>query len=295
VSSRVKALVAGWFSFERMGATSGDLLVRDIVCQWLAGANCPFDVAVAKPFVGGVDWQSADVSEYSHLIFVCGPFGDGWPITDFLARFAACRLVGVNLSMVETLESWDPFDFLLERDSSSTSRPDLSFLSERPLVPVVGLVLVHDQKEYRGRALHHAANEAIHRLVASREISAIHIDTRLDVNASGLRTAAEVESCIARMDLVLTTRLHGLVLALKNGVPALAIDPISGGGKVRRQAETIGWPLVFASEKLDDAELARGFDYCLQAEAKARARRCCEEARGKLVDMRRALVAALER
>ena len=49
-----------------------------------------------------------------------------------------------------------------------------------------------------------------------------------------LRTAEEVESLIARMDVVLTTRLHGLVLALKHGVPVVAIDPIAGGAKLRR-------------------------------------------------------------
>lgn len=38
---------------------------------------------------------------------------------------------------------------------------------------------------------------------------------------------------LRRLDVVVTTRLHGLVLALKNGVPALAVDPVAaapGGG-----------------------------------------------------------------
>jgi exopolysaccharide biosynthesis predicted pyruvyltransferase EpsI len=66
-------------------------------------------------------------------------------------------------------------------------------------------------------------------------MAVIAIDTRLDENRTGLRTAGEVESLIARMDVVLTTRLHGMVLALKNGVPAIAIDSVAGGAKVRRQ------------------------------------------------------------
>jgi hypothetical protein len=28
----VTVLVAGWFSFEQMGATAGDLLARDVAC-----------------------------------------------------------------------------------------------------------------------------------------------------------------------------------------------------------------------------------------------------------------------
>ena len=34
-SSSVRTLVAGWFSFEDMGATAGDLLARDVACSWL--------------------------------------------------------------------------------------------------------------------------------------------------------------------------------------------------------------------------------------------------------------------
>ena len=42
----MKALVAGWFSFEGMGATAGDLMVRDVVCDWLGEAGMAFDIAL---------------------------------------------------------------------------------------------------------------------------------------------------------------------------------------------------------------------------------------------------------
>jgi hypothetical protein len=274
----VKTLVAGWFSFEQMGATAGDLLVRDLVCEWLGRAGCPYDVALAPPFSGGFDWRTIDPKRYSQVVFVCGPFGNGWPVADFLHRFRACRLIGLNLSMIESLEIWNPFHFLLERDSSAGTRPDLAFLAPTKLVPVVGVVLAHAQTEYPG-GMHQVANEALKRLVAARELSAVPIDTRLDINSTGLRTPAEVESLIARMDVVLTTRLHGTVLALKNGVPAIAIDPFAGGAKIRRQAETIGWPLIFTAEKVTDAALQQAFDYCLTEEARAQARACSQQAR----------------
>ena len=47
----MKALVAGWFSFEDMGATAGDLLARDMACEWLNHAGYTYDVALALPFV----------------------------------------------------------------------------------------------------------------------------------------------------------------------------------------------------------------------------------------------------
>jgi Polysaccharide pyruvyl transferase len=291
----MKILVAGWFSFARMGATAGDLLARDLICQWLERAGHAYDVALAAPFSGGIDWRSADPRCYSHLVFVCGPFGNGWPIPKFLVRFAGCELVGINLSMIEPLEVWNPFDFLLERDSSARSRPDISFLSDQRRVPVVGVVEVHPQREYRERSTHRVANDAIHRLISSQEMSVVPIDTRLDVNRVGLRTPAEVESLIARMDVVLTTRLHGMVLALKNRVPAIAVDPISGGAKLRRQAETIGWPLVFTTDTLTDGSLQEAFAYCLTEDARAKARRCCKRATRAVQHVRNEFMAALSR
>ena len=190
----VKVLVAGWFSFPRMGATAGDLLTRDVVCGWLDEAGRSYDVALAPPFRGGVDWQTVDPNRYSDVVFVCGPFGNGWPIPDFLDRFAGRRLIGVNLSMLEPIETWNPFDLLLERDSSACVRPDLAMLTSAARVPVVGIVLVHDQKEYRN-GLHDAANAAIERLVASRPMATVRIDTRLDTNAD--RAADRSRSGIA--------------------------------------------------------------------------------------------------
>jgi hypothetical protein len=291
----VKALVAGWFSFEQMGATAGDLLARDLACEWLEHTGYSYDVALAPPFTGGVDWRSVDPETYSHVVFVCGPFGRGEPITEFLPRFVGCRLVGLNLSMLESLEAWNPFDLLLERDSSATSRPDISFLSNQARVPVVGVVLVHPQSEYKKRAMHKTANDAIHRLVASREMSTVAIDTRLDENGTRLRSPAEVESLIARMDVVLTTRLHGTVLALKNGVPVVAVDPIAGGAKIWRQAETIGWSVVFTADALTDEALQGAFDYCTTELARTEAKNCCMHAMKVVQETRDEFISGLTR
>lgn len=65
-----------------------------------------------------------------------------------------------------------------------------------------------------------------------------------------------------------------MVLALKNGVPALAVDAIAGGSKVKRQAEAVGWPVVFTAEALGDEELNEAFGYCLTEEARAKATEC---------------------
>jgi len=273
----VRTLLAGWFSFEQMGATAGDLMTRDLARQWLEDAGHQVDVALAPPFEGGVSWNTVDPQQYEQIVFVCGPLGNGWPVYEFFDRFQHARKVGLNVSMLQPLEDWNPFDLLLERDSSRTSNAELAFLSNEPKIPVVGLVLVHPQKEYADPK-HEAAHAAIDRLLSAANVSTVPIDTRLDDNTTGWRNAAQVESLIAKTDVVVTTRLHGTVLALKNGVPALVIDPIAGGAKIRRQCATIGWPLVFDADELDDAKLAEAFAYCLTKAARIAARACAARA-----------------
>jgi hypothetical protein len=288
----MKVLVAGWFSFPRMGATAGDLLAKDVVCRWLHDAGRPYDVAMAPPFEGGVDLDAANPLDYADVVFVCGPLGNGWPIPEFLRRFEGRRFTAVNVSMLDPLEVWNPFDLLLERDSSATARPDVAMVAPARSVPVTGVVLVHDQKEYAD-GKHSKANDAIRRLVASTEMAAVNIDTRLDTNATGLRTPAEVESLIAKMDVVVTTRLHGLVLAIKHGVPVVAIDPIGAGAKVLRQAQSLGWPAVLTSQDLTDAALAASFAWALTAEARRTARECRDRAVQQLASVRDTFVAAM--
>lgn len=288
-----RCLVAGWFSFESMGATAGDLLARDLVAQWLRRAGVHFDLATAPPFTGGIDWREADPGRYRHVLFVCGPFGDGPPVNTMLDRFRNCRWLGLDLSMLAPLATFNPFASLWERDSDRAARPDLTFLAPRAKVSVVGVVRVHRQNEYGDRARHDAVDDAIARLLFRHDCAPVAIDTRLDENAGGLRNAAQVESIIARMDAVVTTRLHGTVLSLKHGVPAVAIDPIAGGAKVARQCATIGWPNCLRADEVDDARLDEALAFALSPAARSAARDCARRARQELKQVRGELIRAL--
>ena len=285
----MKALVAGCFSDKDGNATAGDLLAAELVCDWLESVGCPYDIAVDSPFRGGIDLRLANPKNYSHAIYVCGPFGNRVGDADFLTRFAGCRTIGINLTMLEPLDKWNPFDVLIERDSSVCARPDMTFLSRQELVPVVGVCLV----EPYGAPFEEVAYAAIQRLVASRQISVVEIDTRLDTNRTGLRSPAEIESILARMDLVVTTRLHGTVLSLKNGVPTISIDPGGDSLKIKRQAETIGWPVVFTADEITDEALQEAFDYCLTEEARTKARECSERATKMAEEIRDEFIMAL--
>jgi hypothetical protein len=275
----MKALLAGWFSFAHGGATAGDTMAADVAFEWLTDLGHVVDVATDVPFEGGVDWLKVRPDDYDAVLFVCGPFGRNVMQEEFVTRFAGRPLIGLNVSMVEPIEVWQPFDVLLERDSSRAARPDIAFAARELPVPLVGVCLAHPQPEYGRRAVHELADVAIRRLTESRPMSVIEIDTRLGSTPTGfVRSAAEVESRIAHADVVLTTRLHGLVLSLRNGVPVVAVDPVAGGAKVSRQAELAGWPVVLTSDDLSDGAMNEAYDYCLTEEARHAARAARERA-----------------
>jgi polysaccharide pyruvyl transferase WcaK-like protein len=196
--------------------------------------------------------------------------------------------------MLDSLTNWNPFERLWERDSDRVVRPDITYLTQDiRRVPVVGVVLIHPQEEYGRRDRHVEAHAAIQRLLDTREVAAVPIDTRLDENLTGLRTPAEVDSLIARMDMVVTTRLHGTVLALKNAVPALVVDPIEGGAKITRQVRAVGWPVLHNVESLDHEALLRDFAFCLTDAARVQARKCRDRAIRALEEVHRAFVGSI--
>jgi hypothetical protein len=75
------------------------------------------------------------------------------------------------------------------------------------------------------------------------------------------------------------------VLAIKNGVPVVAVDPVAGGAKIRRQAESIGWPVILDGETASDGALLAAYEYCLTGAAREQARHCGARARTALADV----------
>ena len=68
--------------------------------------------------------------------------------------------------------------------------------------------------------------------------------------------------------------LHGLVFALSQAVPALAVDPVAGGGKVAAQAAAWEWPAVVPAEELTEARLDHWWEWCNSREGARRAASC---------------------
>jgi hypothetical protein len=243
---------------------------------------------------GGVDWRAVDPAACERVIFVCGPFGRRPLLEQFVEHFRGRPLVGLNLSMLEGDGAWDPFDLLFERDGGDgrPTRPDLAFLAPpAPTLPITAVLLAQPQAEY-GEGLHGAAAAAIARLPDLRSTALFHTDTDL-IDADRIRGASEVVSLIGRADVVVTTRLHGMVLSLRQGIPAVAIDAIPGGAKVTRQAAALGWPAALRADELTEQALGEAWDFCRTEAARVRARDCAERARGELGELEQTFLGRL--
>lgn len=276
-----RALLTGHFS------TVGDIEVLREVERQLAAQNIEFEVAPLGEGMYRCDphWQDIrklDPSRYTHLFVICGPFHRPYFIrcgVD-LDKFAHCTRIGVNLSMIEDVNAYNPFDELIGRDNDNVVRPDVSFLHKVNKRPVAGLCFVSMQREYGARQKLDKAADMLRRLATRNDLAVLETDTEWPAarNAHGIASPEQFESVCARVDVMLTTRLHGTVLSLKNETPVIAIDAIAGGGKVLRQAAQIGWPEAFSIDDVTDATLDAALIRCLDPAARQRARACAESA-----------------
>ncbi|MFG2089639.1 MULTISPECIES: polysaccharide pyruvyl transferase family protein [unclassified Spirillospora] len=295
----MRVLVTGWPSFLHGEATAGDVLAMEAVRGALAGRGVPCDLAWSPVFrPGGLDLGRADPGRYTHLVFACGPL-HGRQIEELHRRYESCTRVAVGVSVIDPDDpAVTGFDAVLARDTPSAApRRDLAALPATPPVPVAGVVLAPGQAEYGTRRRHDRIERELTEWLAARECARLPLDTRLDPRDWRLcTTAAELESALRRLDLVVTTRLHGLVLALKNGVPALAVDPVGGGAKVTAQARAWSWPAVVTVPEragrgredperdgplLDPRELDGWWEWCLSPEGTGRA--CALPAGGAVI------------
>jgi hypothetical protein len=293
----VTALVVGWFSFLHGEATAGDVLSMEAVQACLASAAIPYDVAWSAVMCpdGGLRLDDVLPGRYTHLVFVCGP-AHGPPIRELHERFARCRRIAVGVSVVDPSDpSVTGFHEVLPRDTPEGSAwPDLAAGPVTPPVPVVGVLIAHAQPEYGSRQRHGDVTSLLSSWLRDLDCARLPLDSRLDPRDWRLSsTPAQFESVLRRLDVVVTTRLHGLVLALKNGVPALAVDPVAGGGKVTAQARAWRWPATVPVEDLHPRDLDRHLAWCLSGPGRRQARQAGGPARQSVGTLMRELLPLL--
>jgi len=259
-----RALIAGHFSIPGGGGTFGDIEALDTVCEWLSQAGIEFEVASnQEDGVSGPSLLGLDERKFGIFIFVCGPWYPRKKIPALLLRrFGHCLKIGVNLTTFEP--GGNGFDYLLARDNQTEQHADLAFGRQAPSLPVVGVLLVGRQKVYGVRQRHDFVRQVVEEFIATGEVAPVYLDTNAYRNAGGLKNYRQFESIIRKLDVVLTNRLHGLVLSRKNGVPVIAIDAVAGGGKLSAQARALGWPVLIPAEELSVERIRESLRLCLQ-------------------------------
>ncbi|WP_030664094.1 polysaccharide pyruvyl transferase family protein [Streptomyces cellulosae] len=263
---RSRILLTGWFSFLDGEATAGDVLALHRVQEVLRRAGLDQEVAWSPGFrPAGPHLAQVRPEDYSHLVFVCGPL-HGPQIEELHRRFAHCVRIAVGTSVVDAgSPAVSGFHRVLARDAPDTD-PTTDLAARAPAPPsrpVVGVILTHGQREYGTRRRHERVADEVTRWLSGRDCARLELETRLDVHDWRLSaTPAQLEAVLSRLDLVVTDRLHGMVLALRAGVPAVAVDPVEGGAKVTAQARACGWPALVPAERLDASTLDRWWDWC---------------------------------
>jgi hypothetical protein len=173
------------------------------------------------------------------------------------------------------------FDRVIPRDAPDhTPQVDLSAepAAKTAAVPVIGVAIASGQGEYGVNRKHERVNECMAAWLREADLCAVPLDTRLDRNDWTLaREPAQFISLLRRVDAVVTTRLHGLAVALANGVPALAVDPVAGGGKVSAQAAAWHWPIVLTEDRCAPHELDAALAHCLSPAGRQRAQSCAAQ------------------
>nr|WP_152498635.1 polysaccharide pyruvyl transferase family protein [Nocardiopsis prasina] len=266
-----RVLVAGWFSFLHGEATAGDVGAAEAVGATLRSAGIRYEVAWSPVFrPDGLTLDEAEKRDYSDLVFVCGPVG-GEQVRDLHRRFPRSRRVAVGVSVVDR---GDPaflgFHAVLARDGTCAG-PERDLAQGAPRkgreLPVVGVTAAPGQPEYGALSAHDRVHEALSGWLVAKDCGRLPLDTRLD--RTDWRHCAhpdQFDALVRRTDLVVTTRLHGLVLALRNGVPALAVDPVVHGAKVAAQGRAWNWPVLTVEDPVrgpDPASLDRWWEWCL--------------------------------
>lgn len=285
----MRILLTGWPSFRNGEATAGDVLSMNQVQRVLDAAGLPVEVAwspVLRPDALNLD--DADPQRYTHLVFTCGP-AHGTQVRWLHSRFSRCRRIAVGVSVIDPTDpAVTGFDCVLARDTLAQDtqareipdlngavrpgRRDLSGSAPGGAGPVIGVVLAPGQPEYGERRRHDQVHQRLADWLTQQDCARIPVDTRLDPRDwRHAATPGQLDALLGRLDAVVSTRLHGLVLPLRLGVPVLAVDPVAGGGKVSVQAGAWDWPALVTAGSLlaGTAALSHWWRWCLSAQGRA--------------------------
>ncbi|POX39353.1 polysaccharide pyruvyl transferase [Streptomyces sp. Ru73] len=278
-----RTLLTGWFSFDDGEVTVGDALAQRRVSAALTACGIPHDTAWSRGFAPDrLPLDEADPAAYGHVLFACGP-AHGEQVRRLHRQFAGCRRLAVGVSVIDP---GDPavtgFDRVFARDEPA-GPPAVDLAASAPVhatPPVAGVMLTYGQGEYGERRRHDTVGGRLTEWLTRLDCTRVAADTRLAIDDwRHCATPEQFMGLAARLDAVITNRLHGMVLALRAGTPALVVDPVQGGAKVSAQARALRWPAVLPADDVTPKALDRWWEWCLSPAGRAAAAR-----RARLMD-----------
>jgi hypothetical protein len=255
-----KTLIIGAFSDIGKNATFGDVQAKEVLAAWLNENKMDFDVIDNVSDIRKAQLiEEIDPNKYDTLIYVCGPFGKN----KIYKKFSHCLKIGLDISIINNedhyLNDSDGLNFIIPRESPNKTNPELAFEATSNKVLVVGLCLVHFQNPIE-TSRHQQTYVAVKKYFKDSGNAIIKLDTLITTpirkNPTNITSISQFESLVRKCDVIITSRLHGLVYSLKNNIPVVAIDPILGGGKVTKQANELGWPVIINGDNLSSEDIS---------------------------------------
>ena len=264
-----KRILVGWYGSFAGHGTIGDLRSLESVVARLVGLGHEVMHATAAdleiPGAVLVDWATTDPATLDAVLFVCGPILKDHPWSrKFFAHFASAHIAGIGVSLLplDDPNRYDPFLTVFARQGGSRPFGDIAIVAPMDIFrrkahahdPVIGLAMRGEQSEYgKDRCLWQETESVVRDIIrAATESSTAEIVTIENHLARSGLSPADIEQQYADCDLIITSRFHGAIAALRQCVPFIAIDQIKGGAKVYDLLAGLGWPHVV---KIDDANI----------------------------------------
>jgi len=245
-----KIALCGWFSLEKGQATSGDILCLNEVSSWLKQWKFEFEIIYAKK-VGGRGYKDYNRDFFATQIFICGPIDGKYEVQKELFDWFLGSWYFWSNSIINRIDSMHSQNSII-RDGIEPIYPDFSFLQPTLNVPFVITIFRDAQKEYGvNNCLHNTVSSIVNNVL--NEGNYFHETISTELNCSWqemLMKSMAIEKFISCADLVITTRLHGLIHSLRSGRMAIAIDQIRDGAKLATLCNQIEYPYFILAEDL---------------------------------------------
>jgi hypothetical protein len=272
---RKRNLLVAWYGSLNDSGTIGDLLsVQTVTNHLLRIGHHVSHATSGKNFdIKGkhVDWRFVSPYHFDAFIFVCGPILKQHPSTqELFEKFAPCKKIAVGISLLPKnhFNYHNPFDHVLAREGTTEPFADVAILApefcldnrkKRPADKVtIGLAMRGPQNEYGTEAclskqLDKTVNSALNEIKTWNNTDVIEIENHLQ--RSG-RSPREIEDQYRSCDLIISSRFHGCMIALRHLVPFIAIDQIKDGAKVSNLVGETGWSCVYRVDKINFWQIA---------------------------------------